>query len=356
MTSEDRLSELREAGALQARICRDGQSPTYATLLEALAAGIANDHVAARLLLSDGRDPVVSALYLRFLGAVNRLAVLDDSCPLRSFYPTLGGRVDLDEVVPCFLQVVAGNEDFVGTEMKYDVQTNDVGRAVLLSAAMNHVAATPGTALRLLEVGASAGLNLWLDRYRIRARERSWGPADSLVQLEGDFVAGSPPDTGFVVSERHGCDLNPLDISKQSIQVLLKSFIWPENTVAIRRLEAALATVPSAAPAPIDHAEAGGWVRDKLADLAPGVTTVVYHSFVLPYFTDTELREFETTIRDAGERADDDHRLAWVSLEPIASEGVAHLSCERWPERERTTLATCTTDISDITWHDASSR
>lgn len=356
MTSEDRLSELRVAGALQARICRDGQSPTYATLIEALAAGIADDHVAARLLLSDERDPVASALYLRFLGAVNRLAILDESCPLRSFYPTLGGQVDLDEIVRCLLEVVAGNEDFVETEMKYDVQTNDVGRAVLLSAAMNHLAATAGPALRLLEVGASAGLNLWLDRYRIRARNRSWGPFDSLVQLEGDFVAGSPPDAGFVVSERHGCDLNPLDISKPSIQVLLKSFIWPENTVAIRRLEAALATVPSASPAPIDHAEAGSWVRDKLADLAPGVTTVVYHSFVLPYFTDAEHFEFETTLREAGERADPDRRLAWISLEPITEDGVARLSCERWPERERTTLATCTTDISGITWHDTPSQ
>lgn len=76
--------------------------------------------------------------------------------------------------------------------MAAGVQTNEVGRAAPLSAAMNHVALATGLPLRLLEVGSSAGLNLSLDRYFVEGGTRSWGPRDSPSRLTGQFESGEP--------------------------------------------------------------------------------------------------------------------------------------------------------------------
>ena len=55
----------------------------------------------------------------------------------------------------------------------------------------------------------------------------------------------------------------------------------------------------------------------------------------------------------AGARADSDHRLGWVSLEPDRS-GVL-LTCERWPENERLVLATSSPHGTNVTWQPAPS-
>jgi len=111
--------------------------------------------------------------------------------------------------------------------MRADVQTNEVGRSAPLSAAMNYLTVTAGLPLRLLEVGASAGLNLWMDRYFVQAGAAGWGPPDSPVQLAGHFTSGQPPAAAMTVVDRRGCDLNPLHPVRS--RLLLESFIWPEH-------------------------------------------------------------------------------------------------------------------------------
>ena len=65
---------------------------------------------------------------------------------------------------------------------------------------------------------------------------------------------------------------------------------------------------------------------------------MVFHSIVWPYLSGDERTALDYAVRAAGARADQDHRLGWVSLEPDRS-GVC-LTCERWPENERLVLAT----------------
>lgn len=349
----DRADELRMAGQLQARLCRENGSGTYEAIIDALVADLAGGSVAVELLRADRGDAVGSALYLRLLGAVNRLVLADPSCPLRAWYPSAGGRVDLGEVVPAFFTVVAEHADTIGAEMRAAVQTNEVGRSAPLSAALNYVGGVPGAPIRLLEIGASAGLNLWPDRYHVCAGRVAWGPADSAVRLCGHFVSGDPPTAGFAVVERRGCDLNPLDIGTPHARDLLRSFVWPEHLRRLRRLDAALAT---ASPAPLDRHDACSWVRAQLAELPAGVTTVVFHSLVLPYLTDDERRQFTNTIRSAGDLADSVHRLAWVSLEPTPGYDAIRLVCERWPEREYAALALSNPHGEEVRWAPVVSR
>lgn len=336
---------MKDAGEVQARLCRENGSPTYEAVLRAVNQG---GNVADELLRADGGDPMGTALHLRLLGAVHRLAMTDEACPLRRWYPSTGGTVDLDAVVPAFLDVVAAHRERLAVDMRAPVQTNEVGRSAPLSAALQWVVARLGGPLRLLEVGASAGLNLWLDRYRVAASDCvAWGPPDSPVQLLGHFEAGAPtPVQDLHVVERRGCDRHPLDASDPDTRLLLRSFVWPEQTDRLARLDAALS---AAGPVTIDDADACDWVAARLADLPGDATTVVFHSIVMLYLRPEDRARFARTIRDAGRAGG---RLAWVAMEPsTASYDEVHVTAEVWPPGERWRLATTTPHGLRIRWN-----
>ena len=341
-------AELRAAGVRQSRLCRDNGSPTYAAIIDALVSRLGGDDPAVTLLRSDPGPPVQSALYLRLLGAVHRIALSRPDCPLRRYFPSAGGHVDPPAAVEAFFGVVAAHRAAVAVDMRAGVQTNEVGRSAPLSAAMNYLTVTAGLPLRLLEVGASAGLNLWMDRYFVQAGAAGWGPPDSPVRLAGHFTSGQPPAAAMTVVDRRGCDLNPLHPVRS--RLLLESFIWPEHVGRLRLLRAALSV---AAPVPLERSGAGTWIGQQLAALPGGVTTVVFHSIVWPYLSGDERTALDHAVRAAGARADSDHRLAWVSLEPDRS-GIC-LTCERWPENERLVLATSSPHGTNVVWQPARS-
>jgi hypothetical protein len=346
--SSESDEELRAAGVRQSRLCRDNGSPTYAAIIDGLVSRLGGDDPAVTLLRDDPRPPVQSALYLRLLGAVHRIALSQPDCPLRRYLPSTGGHVDPQAAVAAFFRVVAADTAAVAAGMQADVQTNEVGRSAPLSAAMNYLTVAAGLPLRLLEVGAAAGLNLWMDRYFVQAGAAGWGPTDSPVRLTGHFTSGKPPATAMTVVDRRGCDLNPLHPTGS--RLLLESFIWPEHVGRLRLLRAAVSV---AAPVPVERSSAGTWIRQQLATLPAGVTTVVFHSIVWPYLSGDERTALDDAVRAAGARADQDHRLGWVSLEPDRS-GVC-LTCERWPENERLVLATSSPHGTNVVWQPAPS-
>jgi hypothetical protein len=324
---------LRQTGERQARWCGEAGAPTYEAIIAALVDALEGRAAAVRLLRSDGRDPWSSAVYLRLLGAVQRLAMRDPSCPLRRYYPTLGGTADAEAAVGAFFQVVEEHQPAVAHGMRAEVQTNEVGRSAPLSAAMNYL----GGPLRVLEVGASAGLNLWLDHYRVEVdTRRGWGPEDSAVRLVGHFDAGEPPLGPFRVIGRRGCDIDPIDLADPDARDLLRSFVWPDHVDRLQLLEAAMAV---AEPVPIDAAAAGPWLRSQLESLPEGITTVVVHSIITPYLSESDRRDLNNVIERAAERADDEHRLAWVALEPDADDAV-WLVCRPFPGSGWIRLAT----------------
>jgi hypothetical protein len=339
------VSALRAAGRLQARLCREGGSPTWEAVVTALIDSLDDDgHAASRLLRRDGRPAEGSALYLRLLGAAHRRALSDPSCPLRQFLPTTGGALDPDRAVGAFFAMVEENETVIAEGMAAPVQTNDVGRAAALSAAMQVI----GGPLRLLEIGTSAGLNLSMDRYRVVVDENcAWGPPASPVVLTGHFESGRPPVRDWSVTTRSGCDLHPLDPTAPSDRLTLQSFVWPEHVDRMRLLAAAAAM---AGPMDIAAQSGGRWLRTQLRALPSGVTTVVFHSIVVPYLGADERQEIVDAVSDAGSRADADHRLAWVTFEPSAGYAGISLSCRRFPGDTWLRLATATPHARRIRW------
>jgi hypothetical protein len=332
--------ELRGAGEWQAGYCRELGAPTWAAVIDALLSTLDGPSAAAEILRADDGDVYGTMRWLRFLGAVHRLALDDPACELASVLPSAGGRSDpaaAARTVPTF---VAAHGAHVVAEMQFPVQTNEVARGAALSAAMGWL----GGPLRLREVGASAGLNLWLDRCRVVGDGFAWGPLDAAMHFDGLFATGTPAVDPFSVIDRAGCDRHPLDVRRPEHRRLLRSFVWPDHLERLARLDAA---IDAAGPMRLDDADLVAWTGDELATLEPG-RTVVYHSIVVMYLDLDAQRALAQVLDDAGARATDDASLAHVSFE--LGDHDAEIVVRRWPERDVNRLATLSPHGGEVHW------
>jgi hypothetical protein len=202
------------------------------------------------------------------------------------------------------------------------VQTNEMARCAALAVGFTHVLRATGLPLRLLEVGASAGLNLRWDRWRYESGATSFGDDGAAVRFAENYREPypdltSPVDGGGAVVERRGCDRNPLDPTSDEGRLLLRSFVWPDQADRHRRLDAALA-VAAEVPVEVDRADAAEWAATQLAEARPGAATVLYHSIVWQYLPRSTKDGLVDALRSAGAAATADAPVAWLRMEPPA--------------------------------------
>lgn len=317
----------------QAEACRMIGSPLYADLLERAAADVGAHGPVWEVLKRHEDDPRFSVLGLRLLGTVNRMVLTGREPELASAYEAR----DASRAWQLLRGAIERNVAELRPLIDLPVQTNEVGRCNALLFGFLTVAAETGLPLRLVEVGASAGLNLRWDRFAYRADGFAWGPADSALQLEFE-LAGTPPalPAAVEVAERRGCDANPVDASTPEGRLTLLSYVWPDQPERIARMEAAL-DVAKGEPVTLDRETASTWAKRMLAEPAPGQATVIYHSIVSQYLSDEERAALFSGIREAGERATADASLAWLRMEP--ADDRAHLEVTVWPGGEGRLLA-----------------
>jgi hypothetical protein len=184
----------------------------------------------------------------------------------------LGGPVDDRSA---FLEFTRAHWPAIAAEMcARATQTNEAGRCALLLP----VLATLPQPLALLEVGASAGLCLYPDRYGYRYGDVTVGTGTPILECAaGDMV---PPERVPTVVWRAGLELNPLDVTDPADVAWLESLIWPEHEQRRARLRAAAAVAATDPP----HLVRGDLATDlpALAAQAPeGATLVVFHTSVL---------------------------------------------------------------------------
>lgn len=183
--------------------------------------------------------------------------------------------------------------------LTHATQTNEPGRCAALLPAL---AAIPGP-LALIEVGASAGLCLYPDRYSYRYRfadgtriiDPVSGPSRVVLDCEVT-TAVSLPDALPDVVWRAGIDLNPLDVANADDVAWLDALIWPEHEDRRARLHAA---VELARAEPVELV-GGDLVAEvtALVDRAPsGTSVVVFHTAVLAYLDEQGRRSFADLMR-----------------------------------------------------------
>ncbi len=177
-------------------------------------------------------------------------------------------------------------------------QTNEAARCATLLP----VLAKLKQPLALLEVGASAGLCLYPDRYGYDYEEHCIAPPTPEAPVFRCTVnAATPiPTRNVEVAWRAGLDLNPLDCRDEGDARWLQALVWPGEGIRERQLAQALAIARADPP----HIVAGDLRRDlpALAAQAPSdATLVIFHSAVLNYVSDPAQRAaFVDVVRATG--------------------------------------------------------
>jgi hypothetical protein len=290
-------------------------------------------------------DPVADAVTLRFVGAVHRI-VLDGRAPdLARHYPSAGGAFSEDDpgdLAEVFVATVRDHVDEVIDGLARPVQTNEVGRCAALLPGYLSVAEATGLPLRVLEVGASAGLNLRWDHYRYEggARGSAWGDPGSELRFV-DVYRDEPPDLDRVatVVERAGCDANPIDANSDDGRLALRAFVWPDQAERHEWLAAAF-EIAAQVPATVEQADAAAWVEARLAEPVPGTATVVVHSVVWQYLPSATRARIHAALDRAGRAATPDAPLAWLRMEPGEDfTRRAEVTLTTWPGRHERLVA-----------------
>jgi len=317
---------------LQAGHCRRLGSDLYADLLLRAADDAAGGGPVAEVLRGHEDDPADSMLALRLMGAVHR-RVLEGALP--ELEPCFRSR-PAEGAWAAFRQALAEDGDAIRALLERPVQTNEVGRCAALLPGFLAVATETGLPLRLLEVGASAGLNLLWDHYRYEADGFAWGDPASPVGLRFELAGEAPGAAAVAVAERRGCDRSPVDPASEEGRLTLLSYLWPDQDERLRRVGAALG-MAAEVPVAVEEAAAAEWVGLQLAERREGLTTVVFHSIVMLYLPEEERLAFERLVEEAGRRADAAAPLAWLRMESDGARAAVRLRI--WPGGEDRLLA-----------------
>lgn len=310
--SSSPLSGAGETLADRFRAWAGSHTHLYGHAVRAMAADWEAGGVVRRICRGYEDAPGEAVIQLRLLAGVFRLVLTGQAPELVRFYPNLGGTAAPGDAWPAMEAVITDHADDLHDALATAPQTNEIGRsAALLAGLLDLRGRTDHQQIRLLELGASAGLNLLLDHYAVYGPGWRYGPENSPVQLT-DAVRGEIPLRPFVIVTRSGCDLHPVDPATPEGRLLLTSFVWPFDVHRHVRLAAAFAVVERVGSARVDEASAANWLTEQLAGRPEqGVLPVVFNSITAQYWPAEEIRRVADVLDAYGSGAP----LARVALE-----------------------------------------
>ena len=299
----------------QAAWCAELESPLYASLLESAADDLDEGGPTADVLAGFEEERGTAALALRLMAAVHTL-VLDETLPeLAAHYPSTGGDGDASAAWPLFQRALVDQQQRLRGLLGIGCQTNEVGRSAALLGGFLEVAHRTHLPLRILELGASAGLNLRWDRYRYESPRGAWGDAASPVRFTHAFEIPPPLGREAVVVERKGCDLNPIDPASDDGALMLRSFVWADQLGRLALLDGAI-EIAGDLPVEVQRVDAADFVEQELTTARDGVATVVYHSVFIQYVGEEGRRRILAAIEEARGRATRGAPVHHLRMEP----------------------------------------
>lgn len=238
-----------------------------------------------------------------------------------------------------FRATVLAHTDWVRTFVREQpVQTNEVQRCFVLLPILLTIARRTQRPLDLLELGASAGLNLMWDRYRYRYLAGTWGPADAPLELSGEergTVPGTLLEEEIAIRHRRGIDLRPLDVRSDDDVRLLRIFAAPNRR---RRLLQAI-EIARTQPPELIKGDYLDLLPELLADRDGDALTVVIQTLSAIYLTLEQRAQLWVTIDEAGRTAP----LAYVWTPTPEEHGQRRgdypVELATWPGGERRFIA-----------------
>jgi hypothetical protein len=275
--------------------------PFYAALLTALE----RDEQAQILLAevrSEQRNPmlVLASLHLVALKGHPLLSPIYSAARARELHDPM---VAAGEVV----RVVNVEPDTIRRELHRSTQTNEPGRSAVFQAVIALIAKEKYESINIVDVGTSAGLNLYFDRFPVRANDD--GNPLTLVCRDESAIDRSLPLPEVVA--RVGVDPSPLDLSVEEDRLWLQACYWPEEPRRMARLDAVLAARSAWPATTILQGTARERLGDAFALCDPNVLTIAINSYALGYFSESDQMAF---FDEMGQRCATSN-VAWISLE-----------------------------------------
>ena len=331
-------------------------SPFSARVLARSLSWLKANPDALAVLSAVDADPLTAAVPLRWLAGLHHLA-LQGLQPWADLWPP-AARVAADEALDAAITLAIAaawrtRQPALRRALALPPQTNEVQRSAALLPGLLHVAAQTTMPLALIEIGASAGLNLWCDHYRHEHGTWTWGDAASALTLRSDWVGAIPPAPPLRIVRRAACDAMPIDLSQPGEGLRLASYIWadqPERLARLRAAQRVAAACMDKSGLRVQAARAGDFVRQQLQQRSPGQALVLMHSVVWQYIAKPEQADIGARMEAAGHAATADAPLAWLRFEPPAPDKTVEVRCRFWPGGEDRLLARCHPHAARIEW------
>jgi hypothetical protein len=201
-------------------------------------------------LVDAGRDRPSLDVSLLLAAGLHRdvLAGEEAVADLAQYFPTVGGERPSDD--PDFENVLrtailSRRSNLKSFIQEASVQTNETGRGLCW---LFPVISTGWEEVQLVDLGASAGLNLLAEQRAYRLLEAGTGsqlldlgrgqPVQFVTECQGNLAPlshyqdKSPPR----IFGRIGCDLEPFLLSGRQEELTLTSFIWGDQVKRVQRL------------------------------------------------------------------------------------------------------------------------
>lgn len=311
-------------------------SPLYSRLTR----GIADDPELLDLCASATSTPASNL----FFAAAHSLLLEGKPHPLSDFYPSVSGSPPpRSDPYPHFRSFCLEHRDEMELLLaNRRVQTNEVNRCACLLPAFGMASRLSGKSLALVEVGASAGLNLLFDRYRyVYGNGNTLGDERSPVEIHCETRGEKMPplpESMPEISSRVGLDLEPLDVRNPSDASWLEALIWPEEyahraPMLRRSIEAVREDPPE-----MLRGDALDLLPEVLSTIPENAAPCVFHTFTVNQFSE-EMRERLTNILAEHSEVRPIYR---VSIEWIYSEHpLLRLAVFDGGSEEERTLAAC---------------
>ncbi|MCK0141743.1 DUF2332 domain-containing protein [Aliiroseovarius sp. F20344] len=323
---------LRDAFEVQAGNNERLDSPFTARILRVAGRILTSGSpIADRMLKWEGNVGAFGqSLPLRFLAGLHALVLTEDCPELVAIYPP--HPYPSDAQIEEALQVaLTDHTDTLDRWLDMPPQTNEVRRAAVMIAAGHWLAESYALPMRVLELGASAGLNLMWDRFALQAGSVQLGPEDAPVVLSpdwrGDFPSGSVP----TVLSRRGVDLMPMDVEDPDDLLRMSSYLWADQPERLERSRAAA----SIFDAHVDPGDAADWLEAQLEAVEPDHLTLIYHTIAWQYFP----AETQSRCLAAMKSASQNGPVAHLSMEADERKGEgAAITLFLLPEDRKLTL------------------
>ena len=323
------ITDVREAIAWQAEHAAKAGAPNTARVIRAELAILDTDTGLARRMSNWAGLSLEDAMPLRVAGGLHWLVL---SGADRGLEPVYAGLTTDQATIDAIVAGLATQYDApLMAWLDSPPQTNEAGRSASFMAALLWLSQRLGPKFEMNEIGASAGVNTMMERYRYDLGGVEVGPADSPMRLKPEWRGPPPPRGEVEIVAIRGCDTAPVGLADPAEALRLKAYVWPDALDRMGRIDASAALAGQSPPL-IERKDAGTFVEERLeAPQEPGVTRVLYHSIVWQYLPEATRRSITAAIEQAGTRATADKPLAWVRLETNRETFRHELTVRFWP-------------------------